>query len=240
MANKYDSFYSDLNNKYYDIDTLKNINFELKQKDHMYCPICKKAKLIYYHESSSKQDYLATNPNSEHDKNCINNYEQISAKAMNEYIEKLKKNPQKMKDKLDSFGRILFPQKFINKGISTENNEENPLIINEQKKSNTAYRKIIRTKSLRELDINDKTIYLYYLGNVNIKKCKPIIYENKKLYSLNIYKNGKYICTIQHGEINDNIDENKLYNIWFFGEISEKKEYPLFKCINNMFIFEEV
>lgn len=78
--NKFLTFYSNQDNKEHDIDEMKKSSFAEEHKDHLFCPNCKKAKLVYYHKTSTKQAYFATNPTSKHDNTCIYNYSQISQK----------------------------------------------------------------------------------------------------------------------------------------------------------------
>lgn len=89
---KYEQFYSNLDGQYHMIEELEDENFKKIQKGHILCPICKKAKLVYYH---GKEGYLSTNGqliDNHHEENCINNYNQVSNRTMMKYVDKLKKN----------------------------------------------------------------------------------------------------------------------------------------------------
>lgn len=217
--NKFLTFYSNQDNKEHDIDEMKKSSFAEEHKDHLFCPNCKKAKLVYYHKTSTKQAYFATNPTSKHDNTCIYNYSQISQKAMTEYIHNLECDPQKLNDKLDAFERVLFNKTVLNKSNNTTPHNTNPLIIPKTNNNGTISKKTVRYKSLRNLEDADDGSYLYYINDVSVRvKETKSKFGEYSIYSLNIFKNNRYICTINRGQIKDSINENCKYNILFFGE----------------------
>ena len=216
---KYEQFYSNFDGQYHMIEELEDENFEKIQKGHILCPVCKKAKLVYYH---GKEGYLSTNGqliDNHHEENCINNYNQVSNRTMMKYVDKLKKNGN-IQEKLSVFYRSLFEEK-----IKTEDNIEtvNQFLIEENEKTSEkrqTSKKTIRRKSLRFLDKTDDSLYLYYGRKVRLKLRKKEGKNFGNYYFLSVYQGNRFLCNIYLTKFEGRINEEKEYNIILFGRMN--------------------
>ena len=262
---KFELFYSELDGKIHELETLEDKTFLEKQKGHIFCEECKNAKLKYVNATPV---YLAAIDNNQHLDTCSNKHQEMSEKKMIQYVDSLIKDPEKLKKKLDSFETTLFTEDNIQKSEEKIIETEHPLIISNKTDNGNIITRRLRTKSLKnfikEFWIkyynNYKTFdglifdtnFLFYQKNVKLEVEKHY-YNKKTLYSIYVLihdtKTNSYKkqLKINRGEIEDKIETDKLYNIWFINgfsfENTKKFKIPIFEFMNkyvDVFRFREV
>lgn len=185
-------------------------------KGSLRCPECKEAILSFTRKTSSRREYLSKEPSSSHLDNCSYNYNYASKKQIIEYVETM--NDAQIQDKLESALNML-----INRETSTDINinsqaqRDNPLIIKSSNVGNSIQRTIPRKSLSLWLDKEyEGKVFIFY-GKVKLK-VEPF----KEFFRLLIYTKRKdetwgYKTKVFRGRFEDEIDENKEYDIAILG-----------------------
>ena len=182
----------------------------------MRCPECKEAILSFTRKTSSRREYLSREPSSSHLDNCSYNYNYASKKQIIEYVETM--NDAQIQDKLESALNMLINRetsKDIN--INSQAQRDNPLIIKSSNGGNSIQRTIPRKSLSLWLDKEyEGKVFIFY-GKVKLK-VEPF----KEFFRLLIYTKRKdetwgYTTKVFRGRFEDEIDENKEYDIAILG-----------------------
>lgn len=218
---QFDDFYFVKDGKIHTLDEVQE-RYEKNNGDISYfqgrmrCPECKEAILSFTRKTSSRREYLSKEPSSSHLDNCSYNYNYASKKQIIEYVETM--NDAQIQDKLESALNML-----INRETSTDINinsqaqRDNPLIIKSSNGGNSIQRTIPRKSLSLWLDKEyEGKVFIFY-GKVKLK-VEPF----KEFFRLLIYTKRKdetwgYKTKVFRGRFEDEIDENKEYDIAILG-----------------------
>lgn len=218
---QFDDFYFVKDGKIHTLDEVQE-RYEKNNGDISYfqgrmrCPECKEAILSFTRKTSSRREYLSKEPSSSHLDNCSYNYNYASKKQIIEYVETM--NDAQIQDKLESALNML-----INRETSTDTNinsqaqRDNPLIIKSSNGGNSIQRTIPRKSLSLWLDKEyEGKVFIFY-GKVKLK-VEPF----KEFFRLLIYTKRKdetwgYKTKVFRGRFEDEIDENKEYDIAILG-----------------------
>lgn len=218
---QFDDFYFVKDGKIHTLDEVQE-RYEKNNGDISYfqgrmrCPECKEAILSFTRKTSSRREYLSKEPSSSHLDNCSYNYNYASKKQIIEYVKTM--NDDQIQDKLESALNML-----INRETSTDTNinsqaqRDNPLIIKSSNGGNSIQRTIPRKSLSLWLDKEyEGKVFIFY-GKVKLK-VEPF----KEFFRLLIYTKRKdeiwgYKTKVFRGRFEDEIDENKEYDIAILG-----------------------
>ncbi len=199
----------------------------------MFCPECRKAILSFVHKTSKKRAHLRRNSSSSHDKDCSYNYDYATSKRVKEYVDSLTYN--EIQDKLNSILNMLCKKQKFRDGnfvVRDEDkvNEQNPMLILEQK-DNTYVLRALRRKRLNAwIDQSDGEEFSVFYGKVKLgvgekTKINECTGEQYTFYFLEIFtqnKKGewKYRTKIYRGGKKDEIKTELIYNIVIIGRLN--------------------
>lgn len=218
---QFDDFYFVKDGKIHTLDEVQE-RYEKNNGDISYfqgsmrCPECKEAILSFTRKTSSRREYLSKEPSSSHIDNCSYNYNYASKKQIIEYVETM--NDAQIQDKLESALNMLINRetsKDIN--INSQAQRDNPLIIKSSNGGNSIQRTIPRKSLSLWLDKEyEGKVFIFY-GKVKLK-VEPF----KEFFRLLIYTKRKdktwgYTTKVFRGRFEDEIDENKEYDIAILG-----------------------
>lgn len=203
-----------------------------KYRNKMLCPECRKAKLRFTHKQQKKNAYLSKLPSSSHRKGCSYIHPYASKNGMKKYIESL--DEAQISSKLEATLNQLRPREGNRKTAESSEDKGNPVII-KKKTSQKNIDKRIRTKSLnRDLGgLGEDDWYIFY-GYVKLevkpftpKKEDPEKPRTQYRLLIKIRKANKWVlkAKVYRWERQDNIDENKIYDIAILGKISRSGNY---------------
>lgn len=242
--NKFDSFF--YLNKIFDFNDALTSTGELKSsfnKDNLFCPECKIAKLRFTSKTSQKSAFLSTCPGSIHLQNCTYSFEAASKREICKYYESLTLN--QIQDKLKSYMNHFFKSNtIINHPIQNNDIKINPIILFNSK---TKQHKRLPTRSLRSVvhkdgDLLDTPILFY--GRVRIELDSNN--ENDKKYYTIKLKNLKSNTTFLYlrTKLSENFDiknigQNKCYQFVFLGIYRKNHKYP-YLYNNKSFMIQEI
>lgn len=227
---RYDQFYYTVDGKLHDLLEVQeehemNNGDISKYKGKMLCPECKKAELRFTHETKMKKAFLSKIPSASHKDNCSYIHEYVPNKVFEEYVQNL--SEEQIDSRLESVLNLLLNAKIDKKehGI-VGNSKENPFIItisNSAEKKQKRY--CVPRKSLNVwIDKKDDgKLYIFY-GRVKLKVVETSKEGIYNLHILTLQKNEwKYKIRVYRGSIKDEYDENKVYDVAFYGKIEYKE-----------------
>ncbi|UUD37110.1 Uncharacterised protein [Mycoplasmopsis californica] len=240
MANKcFMEFYYSVDKEIYDLFVVqkeyeKNNGNILKYRGKMFCPECKKAELSFTHKTSNKRAFLSKKPSSKHIDGCslIHNY--ATNREVKQYIKKL--SGEKIDDMLESALNLLLPKEEGTSFSATTHTKENPLVIQSKGKNGKQITKTIPKKSLNRLSnqIEEGKVFIFY-GHVKLYVVS-IDTKDGICYKLNLkVKKGnewKWVASIFRYRNEDQVDENKVYDLAVLGHIEFYKGYPQIRTKN--------
>lgn len=188
---------------------------------HLYCPECKKAKLIYV---NALNPYLRAKESNTHKIGCSFNYPEITQKILDEIVT-TDKDKEAMRLRLEN----SLNQIFIKKEIDLNNN---PFVV-ERFENNNTERGIVHTRKNRiprknlMLPFNDDdydTLKLFY-GRAYLK-WEPQKYENRNVLLI-LSSKKEEICEISMSDkvkkyliLQNYIEENFLSQVAFISKMS--------------------
>jgi len=237
-----------INNKdcYENVDNLikiclnKRALYESDYAEYLFCPDCKKARLLLAFGKEKK--YLRTFKDDIHEKNCQHSTDvnKANLKQINDYIKNA--NPQDIENKLWHLLSRFKKVKIEEKNMNWNKTQNQTFIIN-----NETNNKNIRLYIPQQIIKNDKNIFdyniiKYYRGEIWVEiERKSVRYDVIiKLYSVNENKKQNFICSllISKNDSNTSVIANELsnitdgiYQIAFFGQMIHSKHNP---PINNL------
>lgn len=235
--NKFESFFYE-NNIFYLEDNLTNNGklFPSFNRDALFCPECKQAKLKFTSATSQRNAFLSTWPGNVHAPNCDYGFEAASKREICEYYRTL--TDDQIQDKLAACMNHFFKPDTAAAHLEPNNEiENNPIILTNQE---TRQHKRLLTRSLRSVvmrndDMLDTPILFY--GKVklevqNYKTYRTIKLKNLKSNSPFLYLN---MSLSKNTSLND-IKQDAEYKFIFLVLYQNGKRYP--KLYNNTsFIF---
>ena len=194
--NKFESFFYE-NNIFYLEDNLTNNGKLLPSfnRDALFCPECKQAKLKFTSATSQRNAFLSTWPGNVHAPNCDYGFESASKREICEYYRML--TDDQIHDKLAACMNHFFKTDTAATHLEPNNEiENNPIILINQE---TRQHKRLLTRSLRSVvmrndDMIDTPILFYgkvKLGIKEYERVHSIILKNVKSNKPFLYlKNG--------------------------------------------------
>ena len=218
---QFDDFYFVKDGKIHTLDEVqeryKKNNGDISYfQGRMRCPECKEAILSFTRKTSSRREYLSKEPSSSHSDNCSYNYNYASKKQIIEYVETM--NDVQIQDKLESALNMLINRETsTDTDINSQAQRDNPLIIKSSNGDNSIQRTIPRKSLSLWLDKEYKGKVFIFYGKVKLK-VEPF----KEFFRLLIYTKRKdetwgYKTKVFRGRFEDEIDENKEYDIAILG-----------------------
>lgn len=224
--NKFESFFYE-NNIFYLEDNLTNdgklpISFN---RDALFCPECKSARLKFTSATSQKNAFLSTWPGDTHTPNCDYGFESASKKEICEYYMTL--TDDQIQDKLEACMNHFFRLNTTAAHLESDNKiEDNPIILvnHETKKHKRLLTRSLKSVVMRDDDMLDTPILFYGKVKLEIKKAghvHSIILKNIKSNKPFLYlKNGLLDYAPQ------NINTDYIYNFVFLGVYQSNNKYP--------------
>ena len=176
--NKFESFFYE-NNVFYLEDNLTNdgklpISFN---RDALFCPECKSARLKFTSATSQKNAFLSTWPGDAHIPNCDYGFESASKKEICEYYMTL--TGDQIQDKLEACMNHFFRLNTTAAHLESDNKiEDNPIILvnHETKKHKRLLTRSLKSVVMRDDDMLDTPILFYGKVKLEIKKkIKPML-----------------------------------------------------------------
>ena len=229
----FEKFYYSKDNKIHGISEIQKVynqyHGDISQyRDQMFCPECKKAKLSFTHMTSTKRAFLSKLPSSDHVEGCSFKHDSASKSEIVEFIKELSAN--QIQDRLEAaLNQLLLKKSKVGNDASNEC-KENPLVIKVDNSKGSSIRKFIPKKSLNSWfdKLEAHNMFIFY-GNVKLE-----IESIKNQYYRLIVKTEKHNqwkkkTSIFRGIIQDNIDEEKIYDIAVLGEIEFYNDFPQIK-----------
>lgn len=224
--NKFESFFYE-NNIFYLEDNLTNDGKLLPSfnRDALFCPECKQAKLKFTSVTSQRSAYLSTWPGDTHAPNCDYGFESASKREICEYYMTL--TDDQIQDKLAACVNHFFRPDTVTTHLEPNNEiENNPVILINQE---TRQHKRLLTRSLKSVvirddDMLDTPILFYGKAKLGIKEVKPfhsIVVKNIKSNKPFLYLNNGLLCYAPK-----EIDSNYVYNFVFIGMYQCNSKYP--------------
>ena len=224
--NKFESFFYE-NNIFYLEDNLTNDGRLLLSfnRDALFCPECKSARLKFTSATSQKSAFLSTWPGDAHTPNCDYGFESASKREVCEYYRTL--TDDQIQDKLAACMNHFFRSDTVATHLELDNEiKDNPVILTSQK---TRQHKRLLTRSLRSVvmrddDMLDTPILFYGKSKLKIKKAKQ--YHSIVLKTL---KSNNPFLYLQNGLLSNapkDINEDYMYNFVFLGIYRTDSEYP--------------
>lgn len=224
--NKFESFFYE-NNIFYLEDNLTNNGKLLPSfnRDALFCPECKQAKLKFTSATSQRSAFLSTWPGDVHAQNCDYGFETASKREICGYYQTLTDN--QIQDKLETCMNHFFRLDIAAAHLEPDNEiENNPVILINQE---TRQHKRLLTRSLKSVIIrNDdmlNTPILFYgkvkLGIKEVEHVHSIVLKNVKSNKPFLYlKNGLLDYAPK------DIDSDYIYNFVFLGVYQSNNKYP--------------
>lgn len=235
--NKFESFFYE-NNIFYLEDNLTNNGKLLPSfnRDALFCPECKQAKLKFTSATSQRNAFLSTWPGNVHAPNCDYGFEAASKREICEYYRTL--TDDQIQDKLAACMNHFFKPDTAATHLEPNNEiENNPIILTNQE---TRQHKRLLTRSLRSVvmrndDMLDTPILFY--GKVKLEVQNYKTYRTIKLSNLKSNSPFLYLNTSLFKNISlNNIEQDVEYKFIFLGLYQNGKKYP--KLYNDTsFIF---
>ena len=224
--NKFESFFYE-NNIFYLEDNLTNdgklpISFN---RDALFCPECKSARLKFTSATSQKNAFLSTWPGDAHIPNCDYGFESASKKEICEYYMTL--TGDQIQDKLEACMNHFFRLNTTAAHLESDNKiEDNPIILvnHETKKHKRLLTRSLKSVVMRDDDMLDTPILFYGKVKLEIKEVKPfhsIVVKNIKSNKPFLYLNNGLLCYAPK-----EIDSNCVYNFVFIGMYQCNSKYP--------------
>lgn len=238
--------YDDIDKKYVDAEDLieKKIEEQDYHKDYLYCPSCRKARLLV--NAGPKRKYISAISKKDHDKNCPYLYAFVSKKEMKLY--KKEKSPDEINNDLKSFIRMIIA--FRNHDIQADKMliETTAKTVYDVKKGDTTVKKRIPQQKLnKNLAYNfDNDVEKYYYGIVSSNE--PETKQGFTNYTIKVFDG---VDSVDLFTISINTDKsdlnlinklNRLINneceIAFFGKIIENTAYKN-KYYKNVYLYKD-
>lgn len=224
--NKFESFFYE-NNIFYLEDNLTNTGKLLPtfNRDTLFCPECKSARLKFTSATSQRNAFLSTWPGDVHSPNCDYGFESASKREICEHYAML--TDDQIQDKLEACMNHFFRLNIAVTHSEFDNDiKNNPIILINLE---TGHPKRLLTRSLKSVvmrdgDILDTPILFYGKVKLEIKKAghvHSIILKNIKSNKPFLYlKNGLLDYAPQ------NINTDYIYNFVFIGVYQSNNKYP--------------
>ena len=224
--NKFESFFYE-NNIFYLEDNLTNDGKLLPSfnRDALFCPECKQAKLKFTSATSQRSAYLSTWPGDAHTPNCDYGFESASKREICEYYRTL--TDDQIQDKLAACMNHFFKPDTAATHLEPNNEiENNPIILINQE---TRQHKRLLTRSLRSVvmrndDMIDTPILFYGKVKLGIKE-----YERVHSIILKNVKSNKPFLYLKNDLLDyapQNINADYVYNFVFIGVYQFNNKYP--------------
>lgn len=237
MANvSFEKFYYTEDKELYDLYTVQkeyeqNHGDISKYRGKMLCPECKKAELSFTHKSSNRCAYLSKIPSSDHAEGCSFIHEYATYNEIKKFAKTL--SNEQIQDRLEAALNQLLPKKAKESNGLSKESKNNPFIIEVDDKKEKNVRKSIPRKSIGSWfdKLDEKKIFVFY-GHV--KLVNEAIETKKGKYFKLIVKTKeknkwKKKTSIFRGITQDNVDEEKNYDIAVLGEIEFYNGFPQIK-----------
>ena len=224
--NKFESFFYE-NNIFYLEDNLTNDGKLLPtfNRNTLFCPECKQAKLKFTSATSQRAAFLSTWPGDVHAPNCDYGFESASKREICEHYTML--TDDQIQDKLEACMNHFFRLNIAVTHLELDNDiKNNPIILTNLE---TGHPKRLLTRSLKSVvmrdgDMLDTPILFYGKVKLEIKKAghvHSIILKNIKSNKPFLYlKNGLLDYAPQ------NINTDYIYNFVFIGVYQSNNKYP--------------
>lgn len=224
--NKFESFFYE-NNIFYLEDNLTNdgklpISFN---RDALFCPECKSARLKFTSATSQKNAFLSTWPGDTHTPNCDYGFESASKKEICEYYMTL--TDDQIQDKLEACMNHFFRLNTTAAHLESDNKiEDNPIILvnHETKKHKRLLTRSLKSVVMRDDDMLDTPILFYGKVKLEVKEAKlfhSIVVKNIKSNNPFLYLNNGLLCYAPK-----DIDSDCVYNFVFLGMYQCNSKYP--------------
>lgn len=224
--NKFESFFYE-NNIFYLEDNLTNDGklFPTFNRDTLFCPECKSARLKFTSATSQRNAFLSTWPGDVHAPNCDYGFESAFKREICEHYTML--TDDQIQDKLEACMNHFFRLNIAVTHLELDNDiKNNPIILTNLE---TGHPKRLLTRSLKSVvmrdgDMLDTPILFYGKVKLEIKKAghvHSIILKNIKSNKPFLYlKNGLLDYAPQ------NINTDYIYNFVFIGVYQSNNKYP--------------
>lgn len=236
----FDNFYYSSEGKLHDLEEIqqeydRNNGNISKYRGKIYCPECRKAELSFTHRTTRTREFLSRKPTSNHNEECSYFYDSTDKKKeIKSYVGNL--NDNQIEDRLESTLNYLL--NLENKAQVVESNptlqEENSIVLEENKNKVTVKRKTIPRKSINGwFDKSEaNNTYIFY-GTVMLE-VEEFVAKNKKTYYrllVKIKKNNdwKFKTIIYRGTIKDDIDPTAKYDLALLGYLEFYEGKPRLK-----------
>lgn len=235
---KFESFYYEVDMKEHKLSMLEKVNDEQYKKDFkgkIYCPCCKKAKLLLAHRNG--KIFLRTFVNYKHDKSCLFESEETSNKIVAEYI-KGERSVTRISSMLDAAIRAMIPKDDADReSRSSVIPKENDVSLGNKVADNVKIRNAIPHRSLYRWDKQkDNHLLTVFYGKVKIKNRKHIVKqkngERKEISFLDLYKLNTNNLIVSIFKPNDFDIADGNYYLSLFGTCTLKSCGK--KCFKNL------
>ncbi len=191
----------------------------------LFCPECKQAKLKFTSATSQRNAFLSTWPGDVHSPNCDYGFESASKREICEYYTML--TDDQIQDKLEACMNHFFRLNIAVTHLELYNDiKNNPIILTNLE---TGHPKRLLTRSLKSVvmrddDMLDTPILFYGKAKLEIKEVKPfhsIVVKNIKSNKPFLYLSNGLLCYAPK-----EIDSNCVYNFVFIGMYQCNSKYP--------------
>ncbi|WP_200809555.1 hypothetical protein [Virgibacillus dakarensis] len=219
----------------------------------MFCPECQKAELFFVQKTSKRRAHLKRKPSTQHPDNCSYKYEYAPKQHIKQYVDSL--TPKQVQDRLNSILNILCKNKkkeetaFKQEKTSTQP-KEHPMLIPDTTRKKHLLKSLRRKRLAGWIDESDGTDLHVFYGKVKLKveerekinsKGEKYYYYNLIIKTMNQKGEWKFRTKIYRGKIQDNINENKVYQIAVIGNLNFDWKWMQIDLINKYALqFQEI